>query len=55
MLFMNQTGYIAEAMMHHPEWSNVWNKVDVNLTTHDTNGISLRDIYLAYCFVKIII
>ena len=37
----------AEAMGHHPEWSNVWNRVTIALTTHDTGGLSTRDLALA--------
>lgn len=45
--FMSQVALLAEKMDHHPEWSNVYNKVDVFLTTHDVNGISTRDFALA--------
>jgi 4a-hydroxytetrahydrobiopterin dehydratase len=38
---------IAEAMGHHPEWSNVWNRVTIELTTHDTGGLSDLDLQLA--------
>ena len=38
---------IAEAMGHHPEWSNVWNRVVIELTTHDTGGLSSFDLALA--------
>jgi 4a-hydroxytetrahydrobiopterin dehydratase len=37
----------AEAMGHHPEWSNVWNRVTVDLTTHDAGGITTLDFDLA--------
>ena len=36
-----------EAMEHHPEWSNVWNRVVIDLTTHDAGGITAKDILLA--------
>ncbi|KAJ1552319.1 putative pterin-4-alpha-carbinolamine dehydratase, partial [Nowakowskiella sp. JEL0078] len=46
-VFMSQVATKADAMDHHPEWSNVYNKVDITLTTHDCNGISLKDVELA--------
>lgn len=45
--FMSRAARIAETMDHHPEWSNVFNRVDVRLTTHDAGGLSMRDIALA--------
>jgi len=45
--FMTQVALIAERMNHHPEWTNVWNRVDILLTTHDAGGLSGRDIELA--------
>lgn len=45
--FMSQVALLAEAMNHHPEWSNVYNRVDIRLTTHDAGGISARDFALA--------
>ena len=44
---MSQVALLAEKMDHHPEWSNVYNRVDIELTTHDLGGISMRDITLA--------
>src|SRR6201986_3965292 len=45
--FMTRTALLAAKMDHHPEWSNVYNKVDVLLGTHDDNGVSQKDIDLA--------
>lgn len=45
--FMNQAAFAAEALEHYPEWRNIYNVVDVRLTTHDTGGITSLDIQLA--------
>ena len=45
--FMNRVALVAEKMDHHPEWFNVYNKVDVTLSTHDCGGLSDKDIKLA--------
>ena len=44
--FMSQVALLAETMNHHPEWSNVYNRVEIYLTTHDAGGISERDFTL---------
>ena len=45
--FMATAAIAIEKMNHHPEWFNVWNKVVVDLTTHDAGGISAKDVELA--------
>jgi 4a-hydroxytetrahydrobiopterin dehydratase len=45
--FMTQVALIAESMNHHPDWSNVYGQVRVALSTHETGGITERDIELA--------
>lgn len=45
--FMSKCADYAEKMNHHPEWSNVYNKVDITLTTHDAGGLTQKDLHLA--------
>jgi 4a-hydroxytetrahydrobiopterin dehydratase len=45
--FMSRVALLAEQQVHHPEWSNVWNRVVVDLSTHDVGGISQKDFELA--------
>ena len=45
--FMARVALMAEKMDHHPEWFNVYNRVEITLSTHDAGGITARDIALA--------
>jgi len=45
--FMTRVALLAEKADHHPEWSNIWNRVDILLTTHDAGGLSQRDVDMA--------
>jgi 4a-hydroxytetrahydrobiopterin dehydratase len=45
--FMTRVAFLAEKADHHPEWSNVWNRVDIALTTHDAGGLSHKDVAMA--------
>ena len=45
--FMSRVALLAEKADHHPDWSNVWNKVHIRLTTHDAGGLTKRDFELA--------
>lgn len=51
--FMTQAAIQAEKINHHPEWFNVYNRVDIRLTTHDTGGLSQLDVKLAGIMDKI--
>ncbi len=50
--FMTQIAIIADKMDHHPEWFNVYNRVDVTLTTHDAGGVTEKDVILAKAMQK---
>jgi 4a-hydroxytetrahydrobiopterin dehydratase len=52
--FMTQVAMIAEKQDHHPEWSNVWNRVDILLTTHDAGGLSERDVRMARAIDRLV-
>lgn len=45
--FMSRVALLAEQAGHHPEWSNVWNRVEITLSTHDAGGLTAQDTSLA--------
>jgi 4a-hydroxytetrahydrobiopterin dehydratase len=52
--FMSRVALLAEKHDHHPEWTNVWNRVDITLSTHEAGGLSARDVALAKAIDAII-
>ncbi|UQD55010.1 4a-hydroxytetrahydrobiopterin dehydratase [Flavobacterium sp. K5-23] len=52
--FIVQVGLLAEKQNHHPELFNVYNKVDIRLSTHDANGLTDKDIELATAIEKLL-
>lgn len=52
--FMSSAAILAEKHDHHPEWSNVYNKVEIALTTHEADGITQRDFDLAAAMEKLV-
>jgi 4a-hydroxytetrahydrobiopterin dehydratase len=52
--FMNRVALLAESQDHHPEWSNVYNRVEILLSTHDCDGLSERDLKLARAIDKLL-
>ncbi len=52
--FMSRVALIAEKHDHHPEWSNVYNRVAITLTTHDAGGLSERDAKMASAIDKLL-
>ena len=51
--FMSRVALLAEKHDHHPEWSNVYNRVAITLTTHDAGGLSERDVTMARAIDKV--
>lgn len=51
--FMCRVALAAEKQNHHPEWFNVWNRVEITLSTHDAGGLSARDVKLAETIERI--
>lgn len=52
--FMTRVALLAQSGDHHPEWSNVYNKVSITLTTHDAGGVTAKDVALAEGIDKLI-
>lgn len=52
--FMARVALLAEAQDHHPEWFNVYNRVEITLTTHDAGGLSARDMTLARAIDRLV-
>lgn len=52
--FMTRVALLAEKQDHHPEWSNVYNRVAITLTTHDAGGLSERDVKMARAIDRLV-
>ena len=52
--FMNRVALLAESQNHHPNWSNVWNTVNITLSTHDAGGLTDKDVTLARAIDKLL-
>lgn len=50
--FMSRVALLAEKMDHHPDWTNVYNRVDITLTTHDAGGVTENDTKMAQAIEK---
>ena len=53
--FLTRVAMHAEKVDHHPEFTNVWNRVDFRLTTHDTGGVTERDVKLAEAINRLLV
>lgn len=51
---MSRIALAAEKMDHHPEWTNVYNRLDIVLSTHDSGGVTERDVRLAHIIDQIV-
>ena len=52
--FMTRVALVADKQDHHPEWANVYNRVEITLTTHDAGGLSQRDVTMAKAIDRIV-
>ena len=52
--FMSRIALLAEAMDHHPGWSNNYNRVDISLSTHDSGGVTEKDVSMAQKIEKLV-
>jgi 4a-hydroxytetrahydrobiopterin dehydratase len=52
--FMTHVALLAEKMDHHPNWSNVYNRVDITLSTHEAGGVTARDLELAWAITSFV-
>ena len=52
--FMSRVALLAEQQNHHPEWVNVYNRVDIGLVTHDAGGITTKDLDLAKAITQLL-
>ena len=53
--FMNEVAAVAQQLNHHPDWTNVYNRVDITLWTHDIQGLSEKDFSLAQAIENILV